>query len=174
MRKSSRNVRRIQTLRVLPPSLRACAGSYVRPPRRRPRNCVDCGAECQRARVCAINRHRRCSGCYRRKQRKQPRTFSSHASTAHLDATLAHSFTITATCMHKHTQRGSTYRAPSTCTLLHHRCNMHAQAHTEGQHLQDALNLQVAKALRKSCQLIVRQVPATGITPPPISVTADG
>ena len=108
---------------MLPPSLRACAGSYIRPPRRRPRNCGDCGAECQRARVCAINRHRRCSGCYRRKQRKQPRTFSSHASTAHLDATLAHSFTITATCMHKHTQRGSTYRAPSTCTLLHHHCN---------------------------------------------------
>ena len=29
----------------------------------------------------------------------------------------AHSFTITATCMHKHTQRGSTYRTPSTFRL---------------------------------------------------------
>ena len=55
-------------------------------------------------------------------------------------------------------------------TLQHH-CTRHAQAHTEGHLLQVAPNLQVAKALRQCCQLIVGQVPATSITPPPISVT---
>ena len=88
------------------------------------------GAECQRACVCAINRHRRCSGCYRRKQRKQHRTLSSHASTAHLDATLAHSFSITAPCMHTHTQRGSTYRAPQPAhsfTITATRMHKHTQ-----------------------------------------------
>ena len=54
---------------------------------------------------------------------------------------------ITAPCMHKHI------------------------AHTEGQHLQVVPNLEIAKALRQSCQLISGEVLATGITPPPISVT---
>ena len=69
----------------------------------------------------------------------------SHASTSHLDAILAHPFSMTAPCMHK--------------------------VHTEGQHLQVAPNLQVAKALRQCCQLIVVQGPATVTTLPPISVT---
>ena len=45
------------------------------------------------------------------------------------------------------------------------------KAHPEGQHLQGAPNLQVAKALRQCCQLIVVQAPATVTAPPPISVT---
>ena len=56
--------------------------------------------------------------------------------------------------------------APSAS--LHHACT---STRTEGQHLQVALNLQVDKALRQCCQLIARQVPATGTAPPPISVT---
>ena len=73
------------------------------------------------------------------------RPSASHASPPHLDAILAHPFSITAPSMHK--------------------------AHTEGQHLQVAPNLQVAKALRQYCQLIPGQDPADSITPLPISVT---
>ena len=51
---------------------------------------------------------------------------------------------------------------------LHHACT---STHGEGQHLQVAPNLQVAKALRQCCQLIVAQAPATATTPVPISVT---
>ena len=44
---------KLKTLRVLPPSLRACAGSYVWPPRRRPRDCGRRGAApSASARVC--------------------------------------------------------------------------------------------------------------------------
>ena len=137
----------------------------------------------------------------------------SHDSTPHLDAILAHPFSITAPSMHKHKHRGAALTGcpqPSGCqssqavlladccsstcnrhhttahqrhmpalptsmqslhapsASLHHACT---STHREGQHLQVAPNLEVAKALRQCCQLIVAQVPATVTAPSPISVT---
>ena len=79
-------------------------------------------------------------------------------------ATVTAPLPISVTCQH----------SPPPCnpyTPLQHHCTIHAQANTEGQHLQGAPNLQVAKALRQCCQLIAVQVPATVTAPPPISVT---